>query len=104
MKAQRAEITGVAADRSSALLDYVYRRAQSFVEHVEKKHFLGFGDSTLASLFMSHVRQEPDGYTVFEFLADVMMENREHTLSHLVMDLLRVVLEVAMQKERSRQD
>ena len=65
MKAQRAEITGVAADRSSALLDYVYRRAQSFVEHVEKKHFLGFGDSTLASLFMSHVRQEPDGQFTF---------------------------------------
>eukprot|EP01043_Picozoa_sp_COSAG02_P017655 COSAG02_NODE_804_length_16991_cov_2.687840_5_plen_2135_part_01 len=65
MQAQRAEISGIVADRSAALWDYVYARAQSFVEHIERKHFLGFGDSTLASLFMSHVRREADGQLSF---------------------------------------
>ena len=63
MNAQREAISGMTASK----MEFVYARVQSFVDHILPKHFLGFGASTLASLFMSHVQSQSGTLTFQPF-------------------------------------
>eukprot|EP01047_Picozoa_sp_COSAG01_P012870 COSAG01_NODE_590_length_15129_cov_55.685895_2_plen_4125_part_01 len=73
LKIESERLTGLSLEK----LQYVQERTQSFVEHLNPRFLLGFGHSTLASLFMSHMKADGANGLIFAPYSEWTVAARE---------------------------